>query len=123
MLQAIAAYVSMSCFTILTIGVLIGFCGPMGSPLTTFCRKRFLSLPRRRTVEIWENFVMPLVMLYASSAAFEFHLPVAGLFLLFTTVLWMMRNWLLDQHPHRGWQYVGFDFVRENGRTRVIFKR
>lgn len=107
-------------FTVGLIGITIAFCGPMDSQLTTSARMHYLQIPSKRSLEIWHNFLLPLIMLYAIVLAYKNGWYVFGMFLSFTGLLWILRAAMLKQFPERGYLHRPFELTFELGKLKLI---
>lgn len=102
-LQSVANVLAIFTFVSGTLGIAIGMCGPMNHPVTTYCRMHYLQLVNRRTLEIWQHYILPILVLYAAVIAYRHHWFVTGLFLSLICLLWVLRTALLNRFPERGY--------------------
>lgn len=120
MLHGAANWLSIFMFVSGAIGITIGFCGPINHPATAYCRFRYLQIPRSRTVEIWNSYVIPVFMLYLIYLAYTNDWNLVGLFLNFTCTLWVLRTALLKRFPQRGYIHRPFELMFELGELKLI---
>jgi hypothetical protein len=92
-----------------TLGITIGMCGPMNNPVTLYCRMHYLQLPTRRTVEIWQNFFLPMILMLVAVRAYQCHWNLFGFFVSLICLLWILRSALLNRFPERGYVHRKFE--------------
>jgi hypothetical protein len=78
--------------------------GPMNHPVTEWCRKVMLVQPTRRTLEIWQDWVIPVVYLAAAGAAWYFGWISCAVFTLFAALTCLLRSYMMRQFPARNYK-------------------
>jgi hypothetical protein len=108
MIQTVAT--GLAIFTLVSgaIGITIAMCGRINHPVTTYCRMHYLQLPHRRTLEIWHNFCLPIILLVVAVRAYQCHWNLFGLIVSLITLLWILRSALLNRFPHRGYVHQAY---------------
>lgn len=107
-------------FTLAVIGITAGFCGPLGHKATEWCRWRYLSHARTRSMEIWLNFVVPLIMAYCILESYNAGWYFIGMFFSFSLALRFLRSWLLKLFPERGYLHHPQGLIWKDGRLHLV---
>jgi hypothetical protein len=86
------------------IGVLlIAQCGPLQHEVTDWCRRVILVAPTRRTLEIWQDWLMPVVYLAMAVALYMHGWKAAALFTLLAGLTCVLRSVLMHRFPNRNY--------------------